>query len=467
MASNHELPSLRSSVIFKYQYESLPSSNSIRLLELFPGASQDPLVCRLFVVDIQEAPTYAAISYVWGDPEDTVAIEVECKSKAITVNLNDALHRVRYRTDIRVSWADAICINQEDLQERAQQVGLMGSIFRNAKPVLAWFGPDDGDAEEVFALIRKTNTMFKEQTLRLGLKNVPELQPEDVVRDDERTWRSLAKMLCREWFYRCWIVQEICLANFAFALCGNATIDCEEIFKFSRWIILKGEAFGFHFALRTTQVFSMTTNYRQDLQETVGRLGFYDILCRGRDYRASDPRDHVYAFLSTPSARLGDAIIAQADYTKLVPELYTEIAVKIIGLMKNLTLLSRVQHRAVVSLENDFPSWVPLWNQRGVAIELGEYRCYAAARPETLYETIFSSNVLQVRGLHFDIVDNHSETMEAQHLTAPTQKPYRNIMARLISLVEQYMHREARLLHSTIGGSQHLSDRWIDRQKSL
>jgi hypothetical protein len=82
-------------------------------------------------------------------------------------------------------WADAICINQEDLQERKQQLGLMGSIFSNAKYVIAWFGSDDGDAEEVFALICETNNRFMEHKERVGFDKVPEVQPEDLVHYDD------------------------------------------------------------------------------------------------------------------------------------------------------------------------------------------------------------------------------------------------------------------------------------------
>jgi hypothetical protein len=52
----------------------------------------------------------------------------------------------------------------------------MGFIFSNAECVLAWFGPDDGDAEEAFALICKTNRTFEEQYGRHGEDNVLEVQ---------------------------------------------------------------------------------------------------------------------------------------------------------------------------------------------------------------------------------------------------------------------------------------------------
>lgn len=41
-------------------------------------------------------------------------------------------------------WIDAICINQEDLEERSIQVARMYSIYDNAQSVLIWLGEHDG-----------------------------------------------------------------------------------------------------------------------------------------------------------------------------------------------------------------------------------------------------------------------------------------------------------------------------------
>jgi len=41
-----------------------------------------------------------------------------------------------------VLWVDAICINQDDIPERNDQVLLMGDIYRNATSVISWLGSD-------------------------------------------------------------------------------------------------------------------------------------------------------------------------------------------------------------------------------------------------------------------------------------------------------------------------------------
>jgi hypothetical protein len=106
------------------------------------------------------------------------------KDQPVTVNLRDILQRVHHKSSERFLWADAVCINQEDLEERGQQVKMMGSIFRNVNHVAAWLGEEDeGDAEETSALIHEMAMYVQEQIITFGhMTNVPELSPMDLPR---------------------------------------------------------------------------------------------------------------------------------------------------------------------------------------------------------------------------------------------------------------------------------------------
>src|ERR1700733_7795431 len=147
----------------RYRYRKLQNTDSIRLLKLLPGGKDDPLICSMITTEAHVAPAYAAISYVWGDQKDIAMITVDGKNQPVTVNLRDFLQRVRRISDARILWADAVCINQEDLEERGQQVRLMASIFSNAEHVVAWLGKDDGDANAVSTLIQNTAKSIREQ----------------------------------------------------------------------------------------------------------------------------------------------------------------------------------------------------------------------------------------------------------------------------------------------------------------
>jgi hypothetical protein len=90
-------------------YLPLLNGELIRLVELSPGARDDPVVIRLFIAELQHHPEYEALSYVWGDPENKVPIQCNGRRVEITVNLNAAFVRVRYSGRPRMLWADAVC----------------------------------------------------------------------------------------------------------------------------------------------------------------------------------------------------------------------------------------------------------------------------------------------------------------------------------------------------------------------
>lgn len=60
---------------------------------------------------------------------------------SVTLNLHLTLeHLVRKREDL-VIWIDAICINQSDDEEKAQQVLIMRDIYAQAEETIVWLGP--------------------------------------------------------------------------------------------------------------------------------------------------------------------------------------------------------------------------------------------------------------------------------------------------------------------------------------
>jgi hypothetical protein len=93
-------------------YFPLIQGQVIRLIELLPGAWDDPVSARLVIAELQHAPEYDAISYVWGDPSKTVPITCNGWTLHITHNLNAALKRIRLTNKPRFLWADAVCTSQ-------------------------------------------------------------------------------------------------------------------------------------------------------------------------------------------------------------------------------------------------------------------------------------------------------------------------------------------------------------------
>ncbi|EGU73285.1 hypothetical protein FOXB_16205, partial [Fusarium oxysporum f. sp. conglutinans Fo5176] len=142
------------------------SPRQTRTLRVHPSADSDvEIECDLFTVDLKKKSGatvagsskkagYEALSYTWGDPEPTKRILVNGLPFWIAANLFAALRQLRLPERPRVLWTDAICINQNDLIEKAGQVGMMFSIYLKAYRVVVWLGQATNDDEYLFSLLK-------------------------------------------------------------------------------------------------------------------------------------------------------------------------------------------------------------------------------------------------------------------------------------------------------------------------
>ena len=76
-------------------YSPLLGQRDIRLLEVLPGDDSDIIVTTLVTVSLDSKPTYAALSYVWGDAKQMSMIECNGKLISITTSLAEALKAFR------------------------------------------------------------------------------------------------------------------------------------------------------------------------------------------------------------------------------------------------------------------------------------------------------------------------------------------------------------------------------------
>jgi hypothetical protein len=123
------------------QYSSLdPKRREIRLLKILPDRWSAGIRCDLDIVSLDEEPAYTALSYVWGNPHDTVPIVVQGSSFQATKNLVAAMRRLRSSKHPLTVWIDAICIDQKNLDEKTQQITIMSSIYKSASEVAVFLG---------------------------------------------------------------------------------------------------------------------------------------------------------------------------------------------------------------------------------------------------------------------------------------------------------------------------------------
>lgn len=109
--------------------------------------------------------------------------------------------------DLQHLWIDAICLNQDDATEKAHQVPIMGRIYKNAKGVRIWLGPEDEDTAAVFGFLHEVasahpgTTYTKEEVRRLEVKHL------------HKNYAAHLNFLLRPWVFRRWVVQEAVLAH--------------------------------------------------------------------------------------------------------------------------------------------------------------------------------------------------------------------------------------------------------------
>ena len=103
----------------------------------------------------------------------------------IRENLRDALRAVRDPNESRMLWIDALCIDQENVEERNHQVGLMGLIYRKAKQIRIWLGQPADKSGRALTRLRQLANVHEKIGTR-GLK-------------------AIRALLTREYWSRAWI----------------------------------------------------------------------------------------------------------------------------------------------------------------------------------------------------------------------------------------------------------------------
>ncbi|KAI8232681.1 het domain-containing protein [Colletotrichum sp. SAR 10_86] len=114
------------------------------------------------------AGEYETISYVWGHSSKTYYMVCNGSKMNITESLHSALACMRLRFVSRRLWADQICVDQDNAEEKSSQIPLMNVIYRNARHVLVWLGHDQEEVSETaFGQIANLAATFADQKKRL------------------------------------------------------------------------------------------------------------------------------------------------------------------------------------------------------------------------------------------------------------------------------------------------------------
>jgi hypothetical protein len=372
----------------RHPYRSLNSAHrEVRLLLLQAGEHDEPLQCQISTASLTSNAGYNALSYVWGDYASTTTVEptifIDEHSFVVTPNLHSALMHLRPPRggDSMRLWIDAVCINQNDVDERNSQVAMMRDIYASAAQVTIWLGEEDEDSD--IALESLLTVIGKEPW------------PEDRL-SCSRIRRHCASFFFglpdrRLWLSRVWILQELAMSRSdPIVMCGHKRTFWSTLV--AAWQAIAKEALAIFGARRQAptsvdgssvnepdiEVLSLTKldvlhNLRQAIASGGGDT-LKKLLMISRTSAATDPRDRIYGLLGLleeASLDPSTSIPITVDYHKSCAEVYTDAMAHIFSRGEGPYFLSgvclsggpcaapQIPSLPPATAQLDLPSWVP------------------------------------------------------------------------------------------------------------
>jgi len=324
----------------------------IRLLDLQPGVPGVPFQGKLREVSLDNEIAYEALSYTWGSPEQSSALHCNDSTIPLTLNLQLALSRLRLVDKTRTLWIDQICINQNDMVERGQQVSLMGDIYRKSEVVIIWIGEEEEETPLATGAIRHLMRCFTDSDgMAMSETEVPNvIQHVGLLFVRSNSWVALRNMFERPYFRRMWIVQEAALGTRCLVYCGSHIMVWDDLAKAALCLEFDEER-----EVEAHRVVQIIRRLRGSTYTTDRRL--LDLLSQTYNLQCTNPRDKVYGILGLASdIDVGDL---NPDYSLTCQEVYISVTKYCIQKYQSLAVLSCVRNPKTLS---GLPSWVPDWN---------------------------------------------------------------------------------------------------------
>lgn len=316
----------------QFLYQALDCSRrEIRILELLPAhhhLSKSQPASRIWHVSLDENPSFLALSYVWGSGNDTTIISVDERPFPVTRSLFEAITGIREAESVMI-WVDAICINQQDTEEKCIQVKMMRSIYARATSVIFWLGQQGNYDQAAFRLM---NVFVQKHKIFSDLESFRGKSLAQIgLPSSDPGWIGWASLLSRPWFGRVWIVQEFLNATQSVFMTGDLRIPSNLLIWFA-FATGACSAIGQVVALHDVNIrnnrdlvlrpFALGIDTKIRATGGVEDTRIVDLWTRSQLLGATDPRDRVFALLSTQTTVSMDMV----DYGKDIPTVYTEIA---------------------------------------------------------------------------------------------------------------------------------------------
>lgn len=326
-----------------YQY--LPfkaGGDEFRLLEVFPDQFDAPIRCRIVQCSLNDAPVYAALSYLWGNPSICDCIIVDDEEFPVTTNLRRALQQLRRNSIKILLWVDAICIDQNSDIEKSVHVPKMSLIYHDADYVLVWLGLHAHGSQRIMKMLKKIDDSRRPSSLRERREWVPHSE------DLERYQPEIKAFIRRRYWRRCWIVQEVAQGTRVQLICGSSDPVRWEAFVLFMEQVDKES----HLAGPAIEHIQGLCRNRKSIIASAP-ISLLRVLHETYNTEASEPRDKVFSVLGL--AFDGDKYVKSANYGCSDRQVCLEMTQEVMWSKKSLDIIFAASLDPVLAL----PSWCP------------------------------------------------------------------------------------------------------------
>ncbi|KAI1195101.1 heterokaryon incompatibility protein-domain-containing protein [Nemania serpens] len=205
-----------------FTYPPLTEQDHIRVILLQPAlARDDELIGSFQHISLDNhyydlIDPYTALSYVWGEHTLADSILLDGQKLGITANLGAALRDLRDGDRTHRVWADALCIDQDNIPERNKQVALMGQIYSRANNTVIYLGPLTPHAEVILREVHRFALLGPDAEHSPG--------------DEEAIIKAANEgLLVQPWFHRVWVLQELVLSREPWVQFGPKRIRWQDM----------------------------------------------------------------------------------------------------------------------------------------------------------------------------------------------------------------------------------------------
>jgi hypothetical protein len=404
-----------------FKYPRLSKGERTRILILEPGEFDNELKGQLKHVRSLRDHDYEALSYVWGDTSGNYVMCCSGMLIRITANLDAALRRLRHPDQPRLIWVDAICINQADIIEKSHQVQNMREIYANAKQVVVWLGKAEKKDSLAFNSLRRLHVRmgFIEDSwflIRLGWYKDKSGNVfsggahRSMVTDIE--YEHLINLLCRQWFRRTWVIQEVASAQSAIILYGEESMQWEafaDVYMRLGDQFLPVGQFAGQYAQHALESIAAIETARRSHSGPLAMTLFH-ILVATSFSKCKYQRDKIFAVLGLAKDWKEKKVLIP-DYDtreEKALEVFKEFAVTDTNHNRDLRILSCASGPSALE-DPPLPSWVPDWtkieNAHPFVLYSDRTKFAASGGMKAVAWHSDNQRILHVTGKHIDSVE--------------------------------------------------------------